>query len=56
MFDYRPIFEQSPARVLALAPEPGYRILAASDAYLEDTMTTRDIVSLPLFDVFPDNP
>lgn len=56
MIDFRLIFEQTPARVLVLAPEPSYRILAASDAYFEETMTTRDIVSRPMFDVFPDNP
>ena len=36
---------------------PDFRIIAASDAYLNATMTKReDILGLDLFDVFPDNP
>lgn len=57
MLDYRRLFEQTPARLLVLAPDPGsFTILGASDAYLDATLTTRDIVSRPLFEVFPDNP
>jgi signal transduction histidine kinase len=57
VLDYRYLFEQTPARLLVLSPEPSrYKILAASDAYLGATVTTREIVSRPLFEVFPDNP
>jgi signal transduction histidine kinase len=55
--DFRLLFERAPGRFLVLAPEASrYTILGASDAYLDATLTTRDIVSYPLFDVFPDNP
>ena len=55
--DYRGLFEGAPGLFLVLGPEPGHPILAASDAYLAATMTTREaIVGRALFDVFPDNP
>lgn len=55
--DFRLHFERAPGRFLILAPdEPRYTILGASDAYLTATMTTRDIITRPLFEVFPDNP
>jgi hypothetical protein len=55
--DFRLLFERAPGRFLVLAPEPSrYAILAASDAYLGATCTTRDIISRALFEVFPDNP
>jgi signal transduction histidine kinase len=55
--DYRVLFEQSPARLLVLAPQPDrFTILSGSDRYLDATLTTREIVSRPLFEVFPDNP
>lgn len=55
--DFRLLFERVPARFLVLAPEPSrYTILGASDAYLDATWTTREIVSRALFEVFPDNP
>jgi signal transduction histidine kinase len=56
MIDYRQLFECAPARLLVLGPETSHGILGASNAYLEATLTTRDILSRPLFDVFPDNP
>ncbi|UEX76756.1 PAS domain-containing protein [Spiribacter halobius] len=50
------LFESSPAKQLVLDPRE-LRIVAASDAYLEATMTRRgDIVGQPLFEVFPDDP
>jgi signal transduction histidine kinase/ActR/RegA family two-component response regulator len=53
--DFRALFESAPGLYLVLTPE--LRIVAASDAYLRATMTTRDgILGRGLFDVFPDNP
>lgn len=52
---FRALFESLPGRFLVLSPE--HEIVAASDAYLEATMTRReDIVGRGLFEVFPDNP
>ena len=53
--DFRAMFEAAPGLYLVLDPE--LRIVAASDAYLDATMTRREeIVGRPIFDVFPDNP
>lgn len=53
--DFRAFFESAPDLYLVL--EPDLRIVAASDAYLVATMTTREaIVGRGLFEVFPDNP
>jgi signal transduction histidine kinase/ActR/RegA family two-component response regulator len=53
--DFRVLFESAPSLYLAL--DPGLRIVAVSDAYLQATMTEREsIVGRYLFDVFPDNP
>jgi signal transduction histidine kinase len=50
-----PFFESVPDLYLLL--DADLRILDATDAYLDATMTTRDsIVGRKLFDVFPDNP
>lgn len=55
--DSQLVFEQVPALLLVLRPEFPFVILAASDAYLNATHTTREtIVGRPLFEVFPDNP
>src|ERR1700754_3909238 len=55
VLDHRALFEAAPGAYLVLSPE--LTILAASDAYLQATMTARAaIVGRPLFDVFPDNP
>src|SRR5262245_23960327 len=52
---FRLLFEATPHPYLVLTPE--WRIVAANDAYLCASMTTRDeIVGRLLFDVFPDNP
>ena len=49
------LFESLPGLYLVLTPD--LRIVAASDAYLEATMTKREaILGRGLFDVFPDNP
>jgi signal transduction histidine kinase/CheY-like chemotaxis protein len=53
--DFRALFESAPGLYLVLSPD--LRIVAASDAYLHATMTTREgIVGRALFEVFPDNP
>jgi signal transduction histidine kinase/ActR/RegA family two-component response regulator len=53
--DFRLLFEAAPALFLVLDPQ--LRIVAASDAYLAATMTTReDVTGRGIFDVFPDNP
>jgi signal transduction histidine kinase len=53
--DFRALFEAAPGLYLVLDPE--LRIVAASEAYLEATMTRRDeIMGRGMFDVFPDNP
>src|SRR5919198_5806350 len=53
--DFRALFEAAPGLYLVL--DPDLRIVAASDSYLEATMTRReDILGRNIFDVFPDNP
>jgi PAS domain S-box-containing protein len=49
------LFESLPGLYLVLTPD--LKIVAASDAYLKATLTTREgILGHSLFDVFPDNP
>jgi signal transduction histidine kinase len=49
------LFECLPGLYLILTPE--LKIVAASDAYLKATMTTREgILGRDLFEIFPDNP
>lgn len=53
--DFKTLFEASPGLFLVL--DPTLHIVAASDAYLQATLTRRaDIIGRHLFDVFPDNP
>jgi hypothetical protein len=53
--DFGALFEGAPGLYLVLDPE--LRIVAATDAYLQATMTRReDIMGRGIFDVFPDNP
>jgi len=53
--DFRVLFESAPGTYLVL--DPDLRIVAATDAYLQKTMTVREeIVGRDLFEVFPDNP
>jgi signal transduction histidine kinase len=53
--ELRSLFESLPGLYLVLTPD--LRIVAASDAYLSATLTTREaIVGRALFEVFPDNP
>jgi signal transduction histidine kinase/CHASE3 domain sensor protein len=52
---FRALFESLPGLYLVLTRD--LTIVAASDAYLKATMTTREgILGRGLFDVFPDNP
>ncbi|HTL67628.1 MAG TPA: ATP-binding protein [Lacunisphaera sp.] len=49
------LFESLPGLYLILTPD--HRIVTASDAYLQATLTRReDIIGRGLFEVFPDNP
>ena len=53
--DFRAILEAVPELYLVLTPD--LRIVAASDAYLQATMTRReDVLGRYMFEVFPDNP
>ena len=53
--DFRVLFETVPGLYLVLTPH--FEIVAASNAYLEATMTTRtQVLGRHLFEVFPDNP
>src|SRR5215216_3942365 len=53
--DFRALFESAPGLYLVLTPD--FTIVAASDAYLDATMTMRhSIVGRNIFEVFPDNP
>ncbi len=53
--NFRALFESAPGLYLVLTPD--WRIVAASDAYLNATMTRReDLLGRGLFEVFPDNP
>lgn len=53
--DFQLLFERAPVLFLVLAPD--LRIIAATDAYLEATMTRREqIIGQTMFEVFPDNP
>ncbi|OYW75482.1 MAG: hypothetical protein B7Z37_13055 [Verrucomicrobia bacterium 12-59-8] len=53
--ELKSLFESLPGLYLVLTPD--FKIVAASDAYLTATMTTREgILGRGLFEVFPDNP
>ena len=53
--DFRALFESLPESYMVL--DPDLVIVAASDAYLRDTLTRRaEIVGKGVFEVFPDNP
>jgi hypothetical protein len=55
--DFRILFEASPDVLLVLLPDaPRYTIVAATEARLLATHTTRDQMGRGLFEVFPDNP
>ena len=53
--DYIKIFEQSPELLVVI--DTNFAIVAASDAFLKNTVTVREnIVGRDIFEVFPDNP
>jgi signal transduction histidine kinase len=53
--ELKSLFESLPGLYLVLTPD--LKIIAASDAYLKATLTTREgILGRNLFEVFPDNP
>jgi len=53
--DFKTLFESMPGLYLVL--DPNLRIVAATDAYLQATITRRaEIVGRSVFEVFPDNP
>ncbi len=53
--ELKSLFESLPGLYLVLTPD--FKIVAASDAYLKATMTTREgILERGIFEVFPDNP
>jgi PAS domain-containing protein len=53
--DYRALFEAAPGSYLVINPD--LMIVAVSDAYLRDTMTSRDdLLGKHIFEAFPDNP
>jgi diguanylate cyclase (GGDEF)-like protein len=55
--DFRRLFEESPEVLLVLLPDaPRYTMVAATNARLLATHTTRDTIGRGLFEVFPDNP
>lgn len=61
MGDWRPdferLFEASPEVLLVLLPDaPRFTMVAATEARLLATHTTRDSIGRGLFEVFPDNP
>jgi signal transduction histidine kinase len=57
ILDFRLLFEGSPDILLVLLPDaPHFTMVAATDARLAATHTTRDTLGKPLFEIFPDNP
>ncbi|WP_233840391.1 PAS domain-containing sensor histidine kinase [Dyella sp. 2HG41-7] len=55
VLDYRRLFEATPEPYIVLTPD--FTIVAANDARLRVTMTTREaIIGRNLFEAFPDNP
>jgi PAS domain S-box-containing protein len=55
--DYPAIFAAAPSPNLIVRAEPPFIIVAANDAYLAATMTTREqIVGRGIFEAFPPNP
>ena len=55
--DFERLFQECPDILLVLLPDaPRFTMVAATNARLEATHTTRDILGRGLFEVFPDNP
>ena len=56
-FDYKAIFEATPNLLMILGADADFTILAANDARLHATLTTREqCVGRPVFEVFRKNP
>ena len=52
--DFRALFENAPGAYLVIAPDDGFRILAATPEYLEKTRSTSDaIIGRPLAEIHP---
>lgn len=55
VLDFQCVFEQSPVPLVVMQPEAPFIILAANDASLRATQSTRDeLVGRPVLDIFPD--
>ena len=55
--DFRMLFESSPDILLVLLPDaPRFTMVAATEARLAATHTTRETLGRGLFELFPDNP
>ena len=55
--DFERLFAASPDVLLVLAPDsPRFTMVAATEARLQVTHTTRDTIGRGLFELFPDNP
>ncbi|HVV48489.1 MAG TPA: hypothetical protein VHO06_02430, partial [Polyangia bacterium] len=55
--DFERLFEASPEVLLVLLPDaPRFTMVAATEARLRATHTTRETIGRGLFEVFPDNP
>ena len=55
--NFQVLFEESPDVLLVLLPDaPRYTIVAATNARLRATHTSRDTIGRGLFELFPDNP
>ncbi|HYO10016.1 MAG TPA: PAS domain-containing protein, partial [Tepidisphaeraceae bacterium] len=55
--DFRAIFDAVPGPHLILRPDQRFSIVAANDAYLQATRTTREgLIGRGIFEAFPDNP
>src|SRR5579864_1217664 len=55
--DFQLLFAESPEVLLVLLPDaPRFTMVAATNARLRATHTTRDSLGRGLFEVFPDNP
>jgi len=53
--DFELLFRSAPTLLVVLDPSPELRVLAASDAYLRATRTSREsAIGRPFFDVFPE--
>ncbi len=54
--DFELLFRSAPSLLIVLDAAPGFRILAASDAYLRATRSAREsVLGRPFFDAFPES-